>query len=105
MTVHFIGAGPGAADLLTLRGRDIIAACPVCLYAGSLVPQEILGHCPANAEIINTAAMDLDTIIATIKTATEAGKDVARCTQATCLCGLQWVNKCAVCALKIFRSA
>jgi precorrin-4/cobalt-precorrin-4 C11-methyltransferase len=78
MTVHFIGAGPGAADLLTLRGRDIIAACPVCLYAGSLVPQEILGHCPADAEIINTAAMDLDTIIATIKTATEAGKDVAR---------------------------
>ena len=46
MTVHFIGAGPGAADLLTLRGRDLIAACPVCLYAGSLVPQEILAHCP-----------------------------------------------------------
>jgi precorrin-4 methylase len=78
MTVHFIGAGPGAADLLTLRGRDIIAACPVCLYAGSLGPQEILGHCPADAKIINTAAMDLDTIITTIKTATEAGKDVAR---------------------------
>ena len=78
MTVHFIGAGPGAADLLTLRGRDIIASCPVCLYAGSLVPKEILGHCPDNAEIINTAAMDLDTIIATIKTATDAGKDVAR---------------------------
>lgn len=78
MTVHFIGAGPGAADLLTLRGRDIIASCPVCLYAGSLVPKEILGHCPDNAQIINTAAMDLDTIIATIKTATDAGKDVAR---------------------------
>lgn len=78
MTVHFIGAGPGAADLLTLRGRDIIAACPVCLYAGSLVPEEILGHCPDDAEITNTAAMDLDTIIATMKAATDAGKDVAR---------------------------
>ena len=49
MTVHFIGAGPGAADLLTLRGRDLIAACPVCLYAGSLVPSEILAHCPPGA--------------------------------------------------------
>jgi precorrin-4/cobalt-precorrin-4 C11-methyltransferase len=78
MTVHFIGAGPGAPDLLTLRGRDIIAACPVCLYAGSLVPEEILGHCPADAEIINTAAMDLDQIIAACQTATDAGKDVAR---------------------------
>ena len=103
MTVHFIGAGPGAADLLTLRGRDIIAACPVCLYAGSLVPQEILGHCPADAKIINTAAMDLDTIITTIKTATEAGKDVARLHSGDLSVCLQWVNKCAVCALKILR--
>ena len=78
MTVHFIGAGPGAPDLLTLRGRDIIAACPVCLYAGSLVPKEILGHCPEGAEIINTAGMDLDQIIAACKDATDAGKDVAR---------------------------
>ena len=78
MTVHFIGAGPGAPDLLTLRGRDIIAACPVCLYAGSLVPEEILGHCPEGAEIINTAGMDLDQIIAACQTATDAGKDVAR---------------------------
>jgi precorrin-4/cobalt-precorrin-4 C11-methyltransferase len=78
MTVHFIGAGPGAPDLLTLRGRDIIAACPVCLYAGSLVPQEILGHCPEGAEIINTAAMDLDQIVAACQAATDAGKDVAR---------------------------
>ena len=45
MTVHFIGAGPGAADLITLRGRDLIASCPVCLYAGSLVPEELLSHC------------------------------------------------------------
>ncbi|GGH32902.1 precorrin-4 C11-methyltransferase [Cribrihabitans marinus] len=78
MTVHFIGAGPGAADLLTLRGRDIIAACPVCLYAGSLVPEEILAHCPEGARIVNTASMDLDAIIAEIETAHSAGHDVAR---------------------------
>ncbi len=78
MTVHFIGAGPGAADLLTLRGRDIIAACPVCLYAGSLVPEEILSHCPKGARIINTASMDLDAIIAELRSAHEAGQDVAR---------------------------
>ena len=69
MTVHFIGAGPGAADLLTLRGRDIIASCPVCLYAGSLVPEEILGHCPEGAKIVNTAPMDLDQIMAEIEAA------------------------------------
>ena len=46
MTVHFIGAGPGAADLITVRGRDLIARCPVCLYAGSIVPPELLAHCP-----------------------------------------------------------
>jgi len=66
MTVHFIGAGPGAPDLLTLRGRDLIAACPVCLYAGSLVPEAVLGHCPAGARVINTAPMDLDAIMAEI---------------------------------------
>ncbi|AUQ69690.1 precorrin-4 C(11)-methyltransferase [Phaeobacter inhibens] len=78
MTVHFIGAGPGAADLLTLRGRDILAACPVCLYAGSLVPEEILSHCPKDAKVVNTAAMDLDAIVSEIKAAHEAGQDVAR---------------------------
>ena len=78
MTVHFIGAGPGAADLLTLRGRDIIASCPVCLYAGSLVPEEILAHCPAEARIVNTAPMDLEAIIAECRRAHEAGQDVAR---------------------------
>ena len=78
MTVHFIGAGPGAADLLTLRGRDIIASCPVCLYAGSLVPEGILTHCPEGARIINTASMDLDSIIAEMERAHEAGQDVAR---------------------------
>ena len=78
MTVHFIGAGPGAADLLTLRGRNLIAGCPVCLYAGSLIPEEILSHCPAGARIINTAHLDLDAIIAECKAATDASQDVAR---------------------------
>ena len=78
MTVHFIGAGPGAADLLTLRGRDLIAACPVCLYAGSLVPAGVLAHCPKDARIVNTASMSLDDIIAEIAAAHAEGKDVAR---------------------------
>jgi precorrin-4/cobalt-precorrin-4 C11-methyltransferase len=78
MTVHFIGAGPGAADLITLRGRDIIASCPVCLYAGSLVPEGILAHCPQGARIVNTAPLSLDEIIAEITIAHAEGKDVAR---------------------------
>ncbi len=78
MTVHFIGAGPGAADLLTLRGRDLIAASPVCLYAGSLVPEGVLSHCPPGARIVNTAPLSLDEIIAEIAQAHEAGQDVAR---------------------------
>lgn len=78
MTVHFIGAGPGAPDLITLRARDLIASCPVCLYAGSLVPEAILAHCPPGARIVNTAPMDLDAIMAECAAATEAGQDVAR---------------------------
>ena len=78
MTVHFIGAGPGAADLLTLRGRDLIAASPVCLYAGSLVPEGVLAHCPPGARIINTAPLSLDEIIAELVAAHADGKDVAR---------------------------
>jgi len=78
MTVHFIGAGPGAPDLLTLRGRDLIASCPLCLYAGSLVPMEILAHCPPGARIVNTAPLSLDAIIDEIAAAHAAGKDVAR---------------------------
>lgn len=78
MTVHFIGAGPGAADLLTLRGRDLIASCPVCLYAGSLVPEAVLAHCPPGARIVNTAPLSLEDIIAQIATAHAAGQDVAR---------------------------
>jgi len=78
MTVHFVGAGPGAPDLLTLRGRDIIAACPVCLYAGSLVPEAILSHCPPDARIVNTAPLSLDQIMDEIRAAHEAGQDVVR---------------------------
>ncbi|TFH87970.1 precorrin-4 C(11)-methyltransferase [Billgrantia azerbaijanica] len=78
MTVHFIGAGPGAPDLLTLRGRDLIAACPVCLYAGSLVPDAILAHCPPGARIVNTAPMALDDIMAEIRQAHANGQDIAR---------------------------
>jgi precorrin-4/cobalt-precorrin-4 C11-methyltransferase len=78
MTVHFIGAGPGAADLITVRGRDLIARCPVCLYAGSLVPKALLEYCPENARIVDTAPMSLDEIIAECARATAAGEDVAR---------------------------
>jgi precorrin-4/cobalt-precorrin-4 C11-methyltransferase len=78
MTVHFIGAGPGAPDLITVRGRDLIAACPVCLYAGSLVPKALLGYCPPGARVIDTAPMSLDEIIAEIARAAERGQDVAR---------------------------
>ncbi|MFD1342078.1 precorrin-4 C(11)-methyltransferase [Litorisediminicola beolgyonensis] len=78
MTVHFIGAGPGAPDLLTLRGRDLIASCPVCLYAGSLVPEAILAHCPEGARIVNTAPLSLDEIIEECRAATAEGRDVAR---------------------------
>jgi precorrin-4/cobalt-precorrin-4 C11-methyltransferase len=78
MTVHFIGAGPGAADLLTLRGRDILAACPVCLYAGSLVPEGVLAYCPQGARIVNTAPLSLDEIMSELANAHAEGKDVAR---------------------------
>jgi precorrin-4/cobalt-precorrin-4 C11-methyltransferase len=78
MTVHFIGAGPGAPDLITLRGRDLVARCPVCLYAGSLVPAGVLAHCPPGARIIDTAPLDLDAIIDECLRAHEAGQDVAR---------------------------
>ena len=78
MTVHFIGAGPGAADLITVRGRDLIARCPVCLYAGSIVPKELLAYCPPGARIVDTALLSLDEIEAEFVAAHEASKDVAR---------------------------
>ena len=78
MTVHFIGAGPGAPDLITLRGRELLGRCPVCLYASSLVHRDILSHCPAGAKIIDTAPMSLDEIIDEICSADAEGMDVAR---------------------------
>lgn len=78
MTVHFIGAGPGAADLITVRGLRLIEKCPVCLYAGSLVPEEIVKAAPAGARVIDTAPLHLDEIIAEITAAHAAGHDVAR---------------------------
>ncbi|MBT4490545.1 MAG: precorrin-4 C(11)-methyltransferase [Rhodospirillaceae bacterium] len=78
MTVHFIGAGPGAADLITLRGRDLIARCPVCLYAGSLVPEEVVAFAPQDARVIDTASLNLDQIMTEIAQADEQDQDVAR---------------------------
>ena len=78
MTVHFIGAGPGAADLVTVRGQRLLAASPVCLYAGSLVPAELLESCPPGARLVDTAALTLDQIVAEMVTAHAAGQDVAR---------------------------
>jgi precorrin-4/cobalt-precorrin-4 C11-methyltransferase len=78
MTVHFIGAGPGAADLITVRGRDLIARCPVCLYAGSIVSAELLAYCPPGARQIDTAPMTLDQIETEFVAAHAAELDVAR---------------------------
>ncbi|MFI7539346.1 precorrin-4 C(11)-methyltransferase [Streptosporangium sp. NPDC049376] len=78
MTVRFVGAGPGAADLITLRGQRVIASSPVCLYAGSLVPEALLECCPPGARLVDTARMALDEIVAEMLAAHEAGHDVAR---------------------------
>ncbi len=78
MTVHFIGAGPGAADLITLRGRDLLARCPVCLYAGSTVAPELLAHCAPGTRLVDTAPLSLDQIEAEYRAAHAAGLDVAR---------------------------
>ncbi len=78
MTVHFIGAGPGAADLITLRAQRILASSQVCLYAGSLVPAEVLEHCPPGARLVDTAELSLDEIIAELVAADRAGHQVAR---------------------------
>ena len=78
MTVHFIGAGPGAPDLLTLRAVRLIEQSPVCLYAGSLVTDEVLAHCPPGARLVDTADLTLDEIVAELLAAHAAGLDVAR---------------------------
>jgi precorrin-4/cobalt-precorrin-4 C11-methyltransferase len=78
MTIHFIGAGPGAPDLITVRGLNLIRACPVVLYAGSLVPAAVVAEAPAGARVIDTASMTLDQIVAEMEMAQAAGQDVAR---------------------------
>jgi len=78
MTIHFIGAGPGAPDLITVRGLKLIQACPVCLYAGSLVPEAVVAEAPDGARVLDTAPLHLDEIIAEMEKAHAAGHDVAR---------------------------
>jgi precorrin-4/cobalt-precorrin-4 C11-methyltransferase len=78
VTVHFIGAGPGAPDLITVRAQALIAACPVCIYAGALVPEAVLEHCPPGALKIDSQHLDLDQIIAACARADGDGEDVAR---------------------------
>ena len=78
MTVHFIGAGPGAPDLITVRGLRLIERCPVCLYAGSLVPEEVVAAAPEGARVVDTAPLHLDQIMAEIEAAHAAGHDIAR---------------------------
>ena len=78
MTVHFIGAGPGAPDLITVRGLRLLERARVVLYAGALVPEELLGSCRPDARLVDTAHLDLDAIIAEMVAAHERGEDVAR---------------------------
>jgi precorrin-4/cobalt-precorrin-4 C11-methyltransferase len=78
MTVHFIGAGPGDPELITVKGQRLIATCPVCLYAGSLVPEAVIAGAPPGARVLDTAPMTLDAIIAEIEAAHAAGLNVAR---------------------------
>src|SRR2546428_13209503 len=78
VTVHFIGAGPGAPDLITVRGLRLIERCPVCLYAGSLVPRDIVAAAPAGARVVDTAPLTLNEIVAEIAAARRQGCDIAR---------------------------
>lgn len=78
MTVYFIGAGPGAADLITVRGQRLLQTCPVCLYAGSIMPDDLLALCPQDAKIVDTGPLTLEQIIAELRDAHAAGHDVAR---------------------------
>jgi precorrin-4/cobalt-precorrin-4 C11-methyltransferase len=78
MTVYFIGAGPGAADLITVRGQRLLSRCPVCLYAGSIMPDDLLALCPPGAQVVDTGPLTLEQIVAEITGADAAGQDVAR---------------------------
>lgn len=78
VTVYFIGAGPGAADLITVRGQRLLQRCPVCLYAGSVMPEDLLALCPPGARVIDTGPLNLDQIIDELAAADAEGLDVAR---------------------------
>ncbi|MFY2861121.1 precorrin-4 C(11)-methyltransferase [Mycobacterium sp. THU-M104] len=78
MTVYFIGAGPGAADLITVRGQRILQRCPTCLYAGSIMPDDLLALCPPDANVVDTGPLTLEQIVAELAGADAAGHDVAR---------------------------
>jgi len=78
VTVHFIGAGPGAADLITVRGQRLLQRSPVCLYAGSIMPGDLLQLCPPDARIIDTGPLTLEEIVAEFQRADADGHDVAR---------------------------
>lgn len=78
MTVYFIGAGPGAADLITVRGQRLLQRCPVCLYAGSIMPTDLLALCPPDARVVDTGPLTLDEIVGELARADADGDDVAR---------------------------
>ncbi|GAB3160226.1 precorrin-4 C(11)-methyltransferase [Amycolatopsis stemonae] len=78
MTVHFVGAGPGAADLITVRGRDLLARCGVCLYPGSMTPPDLLAYCPPGTTLVDTANLSLEQIVAKLVEGHENGHDVVR---------------------------
>ncbi|OBJ03915.1 precorrin-4 C(11)-methyltransferase [Mycobacterium sp. 1465703.0] len=78
MTVYFIGAGPGAADLITVRGQRLLQTCPVCLYAGSIMPDDLLALCPPDAKVVDTGPLTLEQIVDELNEADAAGHDVAR---------------------------
>ncbi|MBV9350178.1 MAG: precorrin-4 C(11)-methyltransferase [Mycobacterium sp.] len=78
MTVYFIGAGPGAADLITVRGQRLLSRCPVCLYAGSIMPEDLLALCPPDAKVVDTGPLTLEHIVTELADADAAGHDVAR---------------------------
>jgi precorrin-4/cobalt-precorrin-4 C11-methyltransferase len=78
VTVYFIGAGPGAADLITVRGQNLLKRCETCLYAGSIMPDDLLALCPSDAKIVDTGPLTLEQIVAELADADAAGHDVAR---------------------------
>ena len=95
MTVHFIGAGPGAADLLTLRAARLIGASPVCVYAGALVPPGVLGHAPVGARLVDTQHLSLEQIVAELRAADERSRMSPDCTRAISRSTARAASRCA----------